>query len=131
MRVKQVSFCSLIAGLLMICGSAFAHHGTNASYDISKRVVVTGTVTEFDWANPHMQVYFDAKDEKGNIVHWAGEIPDPPFLAQKIGWTRDSIKVGDQVTITGSPSKAGTPVMVVRQVLLPNGKTLDGGGGLK
>lgn len=128
MKIRRVTLCGLIAGLLMICGPVFAHHGTNASYDTTKHITLTGTVTQFVWANPHMQIYFDVKDEKGNVVHWAGEIPDPPFLAQKAGWTRDSIKSGDQVTITGSPSKAGTPVMVVRRVVLPNGKTLEGGG---
>ena len=128
MKIRQLPLCGLIAGLLLVCGSAFAHHGTNASYDTTKHITVTGTVTEFVWANPHMQLYFDVKDDKGNVVHWSDEIPDPPYLAQKVGWARDSIKPGDQVTVTGSPSKAGTPVMVLRRVELPNGKALEGGG---
>lgn len=88
MKIRQMPLCGLIAGLLTAGGPAFAHHGTNASYDITKHITLTGIVTEFVWANPHMQLYFDVKDDKGNVVHWSAEIPDPPYLAQKVGWER-------------------------------------------
>jgi hypothetical protein len=87
-------------GLLMAAFPILAHHGTNASYDLSKQVTLTGVVTEFVWTNPHCQLFFDVKDDKRIM------------------------KPGDQITITLSPSKAGTPVGVVRKIVLPDGKEL-------
>ena len=113
---------SLLAVLL-------AHHGTNISYDHSNPITLTGTVTEFVWQNPHSQVYFDVKDAKGNIVHWAGEMNSPGVLSRQEGWTKRTLKAGDTITITVYPSKAGTPVGVVNK-LIANGKTiLDNRGG--
>lgn len=107
----------------------FAHHGTNISYDHANPVTLTGTVTEFVWQNPHTQVYFDVKDAKGGVVHWAGEMNSPGVLTRQEGWTKRTLKAGDEVTITLFPSKAGTPVGVVNKVVA-NGKTiLDNRGG--
>lgn len=113
---------TILAGLLVIV-PMLAHHGTNISYDHSKTVTVTGAVTEFVWQNPHAQVYFDVKDEKGTIVHWAGEMNSPGVLSRQEGWTRKTLKPGDQVTVTMFPSKAGTPVGVVNKILA-NGKVI-------
>jgi hypothetical protein len=112
-----------IMAALLVCAPLRAHHGTNASYDLTKQVTLAGTVTEFVWSNPHCQIYFDVKDEKGNIVHWAGETNSPGVLARD-GWSKRLMKPGDQITITVSPAKAGTPVGVVRKIVLPEGKTL-------
>lgn len=111
------------ASVAMICGPLMAHHGTNASYDLKKQVTMTGTVTEFVWSNPHCQIYFDVKDEQGNLVHWAGETNSPGVLSRD-GWSRKIMKPGDQITITVSPSKANAPVGVVRKIVLPDGKVL-------
>jgi hypothetical protein len=127
MKTKIVMSFALTVGLLILCGSVSAHHGTNASYDISKQITKTGTVTQFVWSNPHCQIYFDVKDDAGNIVHWAGEIASTPYQAKKLGWTRDIMKPGDQITITGSPSRAGTPAMVVRKIVLSDGRVLGDG----
>jgi hypothetical protein len=112
------------AGFLLVCGSISAHHGTNASYDMSKLVTMTGTVTEFVWTNPHCQLYFDVKDEKGDLVHWGGEGGSPGVL-EKAGWNRKFLKPGDQITITVHPSKAGTPFGVIEKLVLPDGRTFD------
>jgi hypothetical protein len=95
--------------VLMLCGVLFAHHGTGISYDESKEVTLTGTVTSFRWANPHAQLYFDVKDENGKLVSWAAELNSPGVLSRE-GWTRNKFKPGDILTITVNPSKAGTPV---------------------
>jgi uncharacterized protein DUF6152 len=95
-------------GLFMVCGPLFAHHGTGASYDGSKEVTLTGVVTQFNWHNPHAQLYFDVKDEKGKVISWGAELNSPGVLAQE-GWTRRMFKPGDVITITVNPSKAGTP----------------------
>src|ERR1700740_2638637 len=114
---------ALIAASVVICCPLLAHHGTNASYDLTKQVTLAATVTEFVWSNPHCQIYFDVKDEQGNLVHWAGETNSPGVLARD-GWNRKIIKPGDQITITVSPSKANTPVGVVRKIVLSDGKVL-------
>jgi hypothetical protein len=115
----------------MSSSAILAHHGTNISYDEKKSITLKGTVTEFRWANPHAQIYFDAKDEKGNVAHWAGELNSPGVLS-KAGWTRRIFKAGDDITITLHPSKvAGVTVGVVDRShpILLNGKEILGTGG--
>src|SRR3954471_1265652 len=122
-----MKFRSLAVALLAVVAIAtplFAHHGTGASYAMDKKLTLKGTVTEFRLANPHCQLYFDVKDEKGNVVHWSAEISSLFHLA-KAGWKRNSIKAGDQVTVTLSPSKAGNPAGVMWEVLLPDGRKME------
>jgi hypothetical protein len=105
MKGCKASFVVIAAFLL--CTPLFAHHGTGASYDGSKEITLTGTVTQFVWRNPHAQLYFDVKDESGKVVSWSAELNSPGILGQE-GWTRQMFKPGDVVTITVNPSKAGT-----------------------
>ena len=126
MRSKRIAFSALVAGLLMVCSPLFAHHGTSISYDESKEVTLTGTVTQFVWSNPHAHILFDVKDGSGNVVHWAAEGSSPTNW-QRQGWTKSTVKAGDQITITVHPSKAGTNVGVVTKVVLPNGKVMARG----
>jgi Family of unknown function (DUF6152) len=104
-----------------------AHHGTNISYDHSKTLVFKATLTEFRYANPHAQIYFDVKDEKGNVQHWAGELTSPYNLAQG-GWTRKrsetELKPGMELTIELWPSKAGTPAGVVTKITNSKGEQI-------
>jgi hypothetical protein len=120
------------AGLIFLLSlfpfaSLFAHHGSHVSYDTEKSVVLKGTVTEFAWSNPHTQIYFDVKNDKGEAVNWGAETANPANLA-KSGWTRNSLKPGDEITATMWPSKAGTPRGFLLKIVLPNGqvKTLAG-----
>jgi hypothetical protein len=106
-RNKVLLVCALAVGLLA-AGPAFAHHGT-AGYDMGKIVTLTGTVTKFDWSNPHVVVHMDAKDDSGNIQHWALELA-APLLLERSGWSRNSMKEGDQVVAEAHPSKNGAPV---------------------
>ncbi|HEV2521015.1 MAG TPA: DUF6152 family protein [Candidatus Acidoferrales bacterium] len=99
-----------------------AHHGSS-NYDISKTVSVKGTVTEFDFINPHAAIHLEAKDEKGSVEQWLVEADSPNNLA-RAGWNRDSIKAGDRVTIVGNPLKDGSKVMRLRKVVFANGKEL-------
>src|SRR5437868_10935465 len=121
MKSPQLRLFLLILGVVVLANPVLAHHGTNISYDHSKPMTLTGTVTEFVWSNPHCQIYFDVKDERGNVVHWAGETNSPGVLSRD-GWSKRLMKPGDPITITVSPAKAGTPVGVVRKVVLPDGK---------
>ena len=102
--------------LFVVSGSAFAHHGA-AAYDSSKMVTVTGTVTDFQFVNPHVLIIIDAKDPStGTIEKWEGELTSPNHLA-RAGWTKSTIKPGDEVTMTGSALKSGAPAMAIRKVM--------------
>ena len=111
---------------VMVPGSVFAHHGS-AAYEETKTVTVSGTVTEFRFVNPHVLVFWDVKDETGNIQKWSGERSGPNSMARNAGWTRNTLKPGDQVTITGRQSKNGTYTMAISKIIL-NGKDITGGG---
>lgn len=108
MRNKLAAMSVLGVVLLAASLPLFAHHG-NASYDTEKSVTVKGTVTEYIWANPHVFVKVDAKDDTGNTVHWVIEAQN---LVQQstLGWTNSTFKPGDQVVIDVTPSKNGRPI---------------------
>jgi hypothetical protein len=118
-----------ILAILLIATPLFAHHGTNISYDHTKPVTLTGTVTEFVWQNPHSQIYFDVKDAAGKVEHWAGELNSPGVLARSEKWTRKTLRTGDQITVTLFKSFAGTPVGVVNKVEKDGKVILAGRGG--
>jgi hypothetical protein len=110
-------------GLLAVCGLLFAHHG-NVAYDTSKAVVLKGaTVTKFVWANPHAFVMFDAKDDKGNVLHWAGEAGSPSALGP-LGWSSTSVQPGDMITVYIYQSKTGNPVGRLNKIVLADGTEL-------
>ena len=121
---------AVLLSIFFVCAfPLLGHHGTNISYDHTKPVTVTGTVTEFVWQNPHTQVYFDVKDAKGNIVHWTAEMNSPGVLSRQEGWTKRTLKAGDEITVTLYPSKAGTPVGVVNKIVMNGKAILDNRGG--
>ncbi|HEY2383202.1 MAG TPA: DUF6152 family protein [Terriglobia bacterium] len=97
-----------------------AHHGTAAIYDMSKSVTLKGTVTMFKFVNPHVLVYFDVAGKTGT-VNWLGEGPNV-INWTRIGWNRNSIKAGDQVTVTLYPAKNGKPEGVLAKMVTGNGK---------
>jgi hypothetical protein len=112
-----------------LCASALpaaAHHSFPAEYDASKTISLTGKVTKVEWTNPHIFFYMDVKDEKtGEVVNWALEMGSPNSL-MRLGWKRDSLKVGDVVTVDGSLAKNGTRLANATTVTM-NGKRLFAG----
>jgi len=100
----------------------FAHHG-NASFDTDKKLTMKGTVTEWFWANPHCFLKFDVSDDKGTVAHWVAETSNPSDMSN-LGWSKQTFKPGDQITVTLEPVKSGQPVGRVTQVVLANGQTL-------
>ena len=113
--------------LFVVSGSAFAHHGA-AAYDSSKMVTVSGTVTDFRFVNPHVMITMDAKDPaSGKNEKWEGELTSPNHLA-RAGWTKSTIRPGDQVTMTGSALRSGAPAMAIRKVM-KNGQEIGLMGG--
>ena len=127
MKNTRVSILALCVGILALAGAAFAHHGT-ANYDTDKTISVKGTVTEFDFVNPHVQIYWDAKDPAGAPQKWSGELTSPNRLS-RVGWTKSSIKVGDTITIGGYPTKSGSHEIWIQKVTLASGEDLPTGMG--
>ncbi len=111
--------------LLVVSGPAFAHHA-GSTYDSEHQVTVTGTVTEFLFVNPHAQVRFEVKDDKGEVTQWTAESA-PPQRLYRAGWTRNSLKPGDLITVTGAPAKDGRKFMSVRKLVAPSGQVLGQG----
>src|SRR6185436_10510840 len=114
------------AGALLSTASASAHHSFAAEFDRSLPVTVTGTVTKVEWANPHARFYIDAKDESGAVVNWDFELASPNGLMRR-GWTRNSMKLGDTVTVTGHRAKNNPHVGNASTVVLADGKKLFAG----
>jgi hypothetical protein len=100
-----------LAGLFVAVAPGYAHHGYGNSYDQSVWATWTGTVTEWEFKNPHSGLYMDVKGKDGKIVHYIVEM-DSPGVLERQGWTRHQIKVGDTVTVTVHPSSAGVPIGV-------------------
>jgi hypothetical protein len=128
--------CCVVVGVLFISMAASAHHGTGASYDLTKLVTVKGVITKFAWSNPHSQLYFDVTDDKGNVEHWSAEMNAPGNL-ERAGYTRrgmlDLFKIGSEVTVSGFRSKAGSPVMVFSKAVMADDrefKTANGPGAI-
>ena len=121
----------MVVSALIAAVPLLAHHG-NAAFDSSKKLTLKGTVTEWVWANPHCWLKFDVKDDKGEVIHRLAEETNPPGLINS-GWYKDSLKVGDEVTVILIPTKNGRPLGRVDRVILANGKVLryfgEGGAG--
>ena len=130
MKVKSSFILAILAAALPLA----AHHGTGASYDLSHPITLQGTVTEFHYANPHPQLFFDVTDDKGQVIHWGGEFyPNPAQLIQE-GWGRKrseaALAAGTKITITVAPARAGTKVGAILKLLNEKGDVLlDVAGG--
>ena len=116
--------------LFLVPVSVTAHHAFAAEFDRAKPVKVQGAVVKVEWMNPHIWVYVDVKDEKGAIVRWQCEGGSPNTLTRQ-GWTKDSLKQGDQVTIDGYRAKDGSNTCNSSSVTLAGGKRLFAGSSLE
>src|ERR1700681_3909194 len=112
-----------MAALLAFSVPTFAHHG-GAAYDMGNPLTVKGTVTEFQFINPHSLVFFDVKNDKGEIEHWQGELTAPNKLA-RAGWTKHSLNPGDQITVTGFSAKYGGHSLWIRKLVGPDGQSMQ------
>ena len=108
--------------LLTVSAPLFAHHAWRG-YDMGKLTTVKGTITEFDWANPHVWMNFDVTDDKGNVEKWSGGGPSPSRMANA-GWTKDTLHPGDQITIVGNRIGDGTYKLRLSKVVLADGREL-------
>ena len=120
---------ALVVVLLAGAFPLFAHHG-QATYDETKLATIMGTVSSFQFSNPHALLTLDVKDNKGNIQKWIGEGTSPNMLVRE-GWDRKTVKPGDQITATGHPARSGAYSMRIEKIILSSGKelTFEGPGG--
>ena len=123
MKSKLPVFFGVTAALLMTSAIALAHHGSAVSYDTGKMVTMEGTVTEFQWRNPHVYVLYDVKDAQGNVVTWGAETHSPVVCEDQDGWTKSTLKPGDKITISVFQSKINTPRGLLAKIVL-NGKVI-------
>lgn len=115
---------ALIAGAAT--GGAVAHHSFASEFDAAKKLKLSGTVTKVEWRNPHTYFYVDVKGEDGAIHNWAMELGSPNVLMRR-GWTRDSLKIGDQITVEGSRARDNSYKANANSVVMADGKRLFNG----
>lgn len=122
--MKLAAIGLVAVGLFGAAVPAAAHHSFAAEYDSKKPVTLKGIVTKVDWMNPHVYFYLDVKDEAGNITNWGFEM-GPPNGLQRSGWTRNTMKIGDEVIVEGTLAKDGSNQANARSVTMAStGKKL-------
>lgn len=121
---RTVGAVLAMAGLLLGAASLWAHHG-NAPFDMTHTVRMQGRVTDFQWINPHALILADLKDESGKVANWKLEMGSLGMLS-RFGWTRNTVKRGDQVTAEGFRAKDGSAYMCLTSIDLPNGQSMRG-----
>ena len=126
MRIKAPF--ALAAGLSVILAAppVLAHHSFAAQFDRNKPATLTGPVTKVEWINPHARFFMDAKDANGKVVSWEIELTSTAGLLRR-GWTRNSLKIGETVTVNGSLAKDGSNVANATTVTLSDGKRVFAG----
>jgi hypothetical protein len=122
MRAKIFVLIMSVAAVLIASGPTFAHHGT-AAYDTKNIVTVKGTMTDFRFINPHVQLYFDVKNDKGEVEKWQAELTAPNKLS-RAGWDKHTLKPGDSITASGYIAKDDPHTMWINKLIGPDGEAL-------
>jgi hypothetical protein len=123
MKTKILASIMSVVAILIVSGPMFAHHGT-AAYDTKNVVTVKGTMTEFRFINPHVQLYFDVKNEKGEVEKWQAELTAPNKLS-RAGWDKHTLKPGDSITATGYVAKDDPHTMWMNKLIGPEGQDIQ------
>jgi hypothetical protein len=126
-KQKQLRVFVFAVGLLAVSMPVIAHHGV-AGYDLTKTITLHGTVTKFDWSNPHIVIHMDAKNANGEVQNWTIELAAPTHMS-RAGWTKNVMKTGDDIIAEVHPAQNGAPVGISGTVtfqlkIVVNGQTL-------
>jgi hypothetical protein len=122
----MLGLLGVVLGFFCASAPLLAHHSFAAEYDRNKPIKFTGTVTKVEWMNPHIYYYVEVRDAAGTVTSYAVEGGTPNSLYRQ-GWRKDSLKVGDMVTVDGFRAKNGSNHINGRNVTLPGGKRVFGG----
>jgi DNA/RNA endonuclease YhcR with UshA esterase domain len=123
MKNKLLAVFLGAAGLLLVSGPVLAHHG-RSNYDMTDTITVKGIVTEFEWVNPHALIHVDVADETGKVEKWVAETNSPNTLSRQ-GWSRNTVKTGDQVTLFGRRVKGGANYINFSKITFADGRVLS------
>jgi hypothetical protein len=126
MKNKYLFALTAPLALVLAAVPVLAHHSFDAEYDRKKPITLTGTVTKVEWTNPHARFYVDVKDKNGVVVNWDFELGPPNSLMRR-GWTRNSLKAGDSITVTGFLSKFSSTNGNATTVTLTDGRKVFAG----
>ncbi len=122
--MKNWVFClAITVAALFTSASAMAHHG-ETNYDTEKLVSIKATVTSFQFINPHVQIFLDAKNDKGEIEKWTCEARSPAMLVRNGGWNKTTLKPGEMITAIGFRAKNGTSILRLKKIVLADGTEL-------
>jgi hypothetical protein len=122
--MKSLALCLAITfAVLFASGPILAHHG-EANYDTEKEVTIKGTVTNFQFINPHVQIFMDVKNDNGEIEKWSGEARSPSMLVRVGGWNKNTVKPGDVITAIGFRAKNGANVLRLKKIVLADGREM-------
>ena len=124
-----IRHASVVAGLVLAALPVMAHHSFAAEYDEKKPITLTGSVTKLEWMNPHARFYVDVKDASGKVTNWEFELANLNALIRR-GWTRNSLKPGDVITVDGYLAKDGSPLVNTKSVTLSDGRKVFAGSSL-
>jgi Family of unknown function (DUF6152) len=124
MRAKMLSV--MAGGLMLAAVPMLAHHSFSAEYDRSKPIQLKGTVTKVEWMNPHARFYVDVKGDDGKVTNWEFELGSPNGLMRS-GWTRNSLQIGEVVSVSGSRAKDGSNLVNASSVAFDDGKKVFSG----
>jgi hypothetical protein len=122
MKNKLLAMFLGTAGLFLVAGPALAHHG-RSNYDVTSTATVKGVVTEFEWVNPHALIHLDVTGENGNVEKWIAETNSPNTLSRQ-GWSKNTVKVGDEITLVGHRVKGGGTYINFSKITWPDGRAL-------
>ena len=122
MRARLLVVAVVLVGMLAVSGSALAHHNAKPMYE-ANNIMLTGTVTEYEFANPHSIISIAVKTDSGAVEQWHAEFL-PPAEMIRAGWTRETLKPGDQVTMTGRPGRHAQHIMWLESLVTPDGRKL-------
>jgi hypothetical protein len=123
MSSRLIAIFSTGVGLLSLSVPSYSHHATSVVYDVTQTITISGTIIEFRFVNPHTVIYLDVRGEDGKVVSWFCGLPSNTNLSQSDDWTKETLKPGDEITVTGAPARGGVTSVWVQQAIL-NGEPL-------